>query len=468
MLQLAIIGVYFIVIIAIGLWSRKRVSSQEGFFVANREGTTFLITGSLVATAVGGSSTVGMAGLGFSWGLVGAWWLLVGSAGLLVLGFLFAKKVRHTGAYTLPELVRKQYGDKVALAASILIVIAWVGIVAGQIVAAGKVLSILGMGSPILWMIVFTIVFISYSMLGGQLSIIRTDVFQAAMLFGGIFLTAGLLLTRVGGMDGLATSLPASYFSFPVNPEFSWKTLVSMLILVGATYVVGPDIYTRLFCAKGEGTARRSVLLSAFLFIPLAFAITLIGMGAKVLYPHIPAEQAFPQVVSGILSTAMGGLVLAALVAALMSSADTCVMSQSIILTNDIVKQARGSLSDRAALRLTRLGVLVLGVIALLLALMLKGVISSLFFAYTIFTSGLVVPVIAGFYREKLKLTSQGALAAVVGGGIVGLLGKIPVVDVPLKDDLGLIAFAISAVLLFAVSYLTRGNSVMSVSSLRH
>ena len=186
------------------------------------------------------------------------------------------------------------------------------------------------------------------------------------------------------------------------------------------------------------------------------------------LYPHIPAEQAFPQVVSGILSTAMGGLVLAALVAALMSSADTCVMSQSIILTNDIVKQARGSLSDRAALRLTRLGVLVLGVIALLLALMLKGVISSLFFAYTIFTSGLVVPVIAGFYREKLKLTSQGALAAVVGGGIVGLLGKIPVVDVPLKDDLGLIAFAISAVLLFAVSYLTRGNSVMSVSSLRH
>ena len=84
----------------------------------------------------------------------------------------------------------------------------------------------------------------------------------------------------------------------------------------------------------------------------------------------------------------------------------------------------------------------------------MKGVISSLLFAYTIFTCGLVVPVIAGFYKEKLKVTPQGALAALIGGGVIGLLGKIPGLDIPLKGDLGLIGFAVSGILLFGVSYL--------------
>ena len=86
--------------------------------------------------------------------------------------------------------------------------------------------------------------------------------------------------------------------------------------------------------------------------------------------------------------------------------------------------------------------------------MILKGVISSLLFAYTIFTCGLVVPVIAGFYKEKLKVTPQGALAALIGGGVTGLMGKIPGLDIPLKGDLGLIGFAVSAILLFGVSYL--------------
>jgi len=287
MLQLSIIIAYLLAIIGIGVWSRKRAGSQDGFFVAHRKGTVLLITGSLLATAVGGSSTVGMAGLGFQRGLTGAWWLLVGSIGLLILGLFFARKIRSAALYTLPELVERQYGRRVGLAASILIVIAWVGIVAGQIVAAGKVLSILGIGSVTLWMVIFTIVFVTYAILGGQFSIIRTDFIQAAILFAGIFIALALTLSHVGGLDGLRFSLPPHYFSFPVSPEFDWKTLLSLLILVGATYVVGPDMYTRLFCAKGEKTAQLSTFLSASLFVPIAFAITLIGMSANVLYPGI-------------------------------------------------------------------------------------------------------------------------------------------------------------------------------------
>ncbi len=454
--QLFIIILYFLAIIGIGLWSKRKSSGRDGFFVAGRQGTTFLITGSLLATAVGGSVTVGMAGLGFEQGLTGAWWLLVGSIGLLISGFFFARKVRRVALYTLPELIEKQYGSRVALVASILIVIAWTGVVAGQIVAAGRVLSILGMGTTIFWMIIFTAVFVTYACLGGQLSIIRTDVFQAAILFAGIFIALALVFSWVGGMEGLRVSLPPAYFSFPLSPEFNGKMLVSLLILVGATYVVGPDMYTRLFCAREEKTAQRSALLAAFLFIPLAFAIALIGMGAKVLYPGISAEQAFPQVIAGVLSPGLSGLMLAALVAALMSSADTCLLSQSVILTEDIIKRFRPSLDEKKTILLTRSSILALGLVALGLALALKSVISSLLFAYTIFTWGVVVPVVAGFYKSKLKVTPQGALAALVGGGVVGLVGKIPGLNIPFGDDLGLIGFAISAILLFGVSFIVR------------
>jgi len=452
--QLAIIAVYFLAIIGIGVWSRRRAGGQNGFFVAHRQGTLLLITGSLVATAIGGSATVGMAGLGFKQGLTGAWWLLVGSIGLVLLGVFFARRVRGAALYTLPELVERQYDRRMSLAASILIVIAWVGVVAGQIVAAGTILSILGIGSVAFWMTVFTIVCVAYAILGGQFSIIRTDVFQAAILFLGIFIALALVFSRVGGLDGLKASLPPNYFSFPTSPEFDWKMLLSFLILVGATYVVGPDMYSRLFCAKGEKTAQQSAILSAFLLIPLAFAIIFIGMAAKVLYPEIAAEGAFPQVITSVLSPSLSGLILAALVAALMSSADTCLLTQGVILTEDIIKRVHPALDEGKTVLLTRLSLIGLGLAALGLALALKGVISSLLFAYTIFTCGLVVPVVAGFYKDKLKVTPRGALAALIGGGVVGLLGKVPGLDIPLKGDLGLIGFAVSAVLLFGVSLL--------------
>jgi SSS family solute:Na+ symporter len=454
MLQLTIIAVYFLAIIGIGVWSKRRAGSQNGFFVAHRQGTLPLITGSLVATAIGGSALTVTSQLGFELGLPGAWWLLVGSVGFVILGVFFARRVRGAALYTLPELVEKQYDRRVSLAAAILIVIAWIGVVAGQIVAAGIFLSILGIGSTTFWIVIFTAVVVVYAMLGGQFSIIRTDVFQAPIFFIGIFIVLALVFSRVGGLEGLKASLPPGYFSFPTSPGFDWKMLLSFLILFGATYVVGPDMYSRLFCAKGEKTAQQSAILAAILFIPLAFAITLIGMSARVLYPEIAAEGAFPQVITSVLSPGLSGLILAALVAALMSSADTCLLSQSVILTEDIIKRVHPALDEKKTVLLTRLSLVGLGLVALGLALTLESVYKSLVFAYTVFTCGLVVPVVAGFYKEKLKVTPRGALAALIGGGIIGLLGKIPGLDIPLKSDLGLIGFAVSAVLLFGVSFL--------------
>ncbi|MFC1992454.1 sodium:solute symporter [Chloroflexota bacterium] len=450
MLELIIIGAYFFVVIAIGLISRRKAQGLDNFFVAGRKGSTLFITGSLLATIIGGSATVGMAGLGFRQGLTGAWWLLVGSIGLIVLGFFFAEKVRKFGLYTLPELVEKQYDGRIALAASILIVISWTGIVAGQIIAAGTIMSVLGMGNQVLWMALFTTVFVAYTVLGGQYAVIRTDTLQSGIILVGIFGALALVLSRLGGLSGLQDSLPPERFGFPTSSQFGGLDLIKLLLLVGLAYVVGPDMYSRLFCARDEKTAKTAVFWTALIIIPLAFGITLIGMGASALFPYISStEQAFPLVIKEVLPPFMGSIVLAALLCAVMSSADTTLLSAGTILTVDIIKRFKHSLNQEKTLSLSRWSIVALGILSLILALILKGVINALLFAYTIYTAGLILPVIAGFYRNRLRVTPMGAMAAIIGGGTAALISKVLYIK---YLDLG--ALLISVLLLFTVSFI--------------
>ncbi len=448
MTELIIISLYFLGMLAIGVVSKRKSREADDFFVAGRKSSSLFITGSLLATIIGGSATVGMAGLGFKQGLTGAWWLLVGSIGLVFLGLFFAKKVRGFALYTLPELVEKQYDRRMALASSVLIVVAWIGIIAAQTIAAGKILSIIGIGSPALWMVIFTIIFVAYTVLGGQYAIIRTDSLQIMIIFAGIFGGLALLLSRLGGWGGLQSSLSPEQFAFPLSSQFGGTELVTLLLLVGLTYVVGPDMYSRLFCAKDDRTARASTFWTALFIIPVAFAITLIGMGASALFPEIAPEQALPMVIKEVFSPLLGGIVLAALLCAVMSSADTTLLSASTILMVDIVGWFRPSVNQSKIIPHSRWVIVLLGICSLIVALTLKGVISALLFAYTIYTCGVILPVIAGFFKNRLKVTPLGALAALIGGGSAGLISKLLKIQ---YLDLG--ALLLSGLLLFIVSF---------------
>jgi SSS family solute:Na+ symporter len=461
---------YFVGMMWIGIGSVRRIKGIETFFVADRKGSALLITGSLVATIVGGSSTVGMAGKGFSWGIVGAWWLLVGVVGLLLLSLFLAKRVRSQGVFTLPELLERQYGGSVKIVASFVIVWAWMGIIGGQIVASGRILSTLMPGSLSLLMGVSAAVFIAYTILGGQISIIRTDFIQSAIMIGGILLCAVFSLDRTGGIMVMKTDLPRDFFLFPVNSQFSWKSLMEWLVLIGSAYVVGPDIYSRLFSAKNPRTAQRSVLLTALILIPLAFSIVIIGMAARVLAPSLSGEEALPYMIREVLPQGINGLVMAALLCALMSSADTVLLTASTIFSMDIVNdfveriQGRG-LDERQLLLLSRLVIILFGLLALAFALKFRGVIHLLLFGYSIYTAGLVIPAVFGFWRQKFRLNPTGALVAMIGGG-----GWVILRDLGLVDRLGFEGFLdlspgfqgvlLSLILLFAGSYLSRSKRI--------
>jgi SSS family solute:Na+ symporter len=425
-MDIAIVLTYFATLLLIGSRSFRIAKGVSSFFVADRSAPFILIAGSLFATVIGGSSTIGMAGLGYSLGLVGSWWLLVGAIGLFALALFLAERVRRYSLYTLPEILEIQYGPRAKLAASVVIVVAWMGIIAGQVVAAGKILeTILDVPLPLL-MTITALVFITYTLLGGQHSVVRTDTVQSVIIIVAIVVSIPLCLHQVGGMASMREALGPDHFYFPVSSRFPWTTLVTYLFLVGSTYLVGPDIYSRIFCAKDERVAKGATMTVAMTLVPFAFIITIVGMAARVLFPAINPEAAFPAMIRYLFPVGIDGLVIAALLSAMMSSADTCLLTTGTILSFDILRPlVRRDLSDRTLLLLSRGFMVIIGVVSLVIALSLKGVISSLLLGYTVYTSGLIFPTLLGFFRCSLGLNREGAITAMVVGGGLALVGKL-------------------------------------------
>jgi SSS family solute:Na+ symporter len=150
------------------------------------------------------------------------------------------------------------------------------------------------------------------------------------------------------------------------------------------------------------------------------------------------------------------GLVLAALLSAVMSSAVTCLLSVSTILTTDVIHKFKPALTEEKLLIISKWGIVILGLLALGVALQLKEIISSLMYAYTIFTAGIIPIVIAGFWKDKLKVTGIGALTAIIVGGASALIMKIYTGGFKNADTaalLNLLPLAVSTLLLFTVSW---------------
>lgn len=450
MLNFFIITAYLSCMLAVGYTSSRRIKGISGFYVSDRSGSPLLVSGSLLATIVGASQTLGLAGLGYARGLVGAWWMLVGSVGLFILTFLLAGKVRATEVYTLPELLKRQYGSEtVKIVASLLISLAWLGVIAAQVVAAGKIMTSLW---PVpLWLSVVVMggVFVGYTALGGQYSVLKTDFIQFIIILAGVVACLVLSVNAAGGFSAMAETLPPSHFSFPVSEQFTGNDLLVFLLFVGSTYLVGPDIYSRLLSARSPAAAKRAALTAALVMIPLAFVITLIGVSARVLFPGIPAEKAFPTVVMNLLPAGVNGFVIAALLAAVMSTAATCLLTTSTIVVSDVLRPLlKGShATDKRMLLYSRVAIVLIGLFSVLIALHAQGIISALLMAYTVYSGGLVIPVIFGFYAKRFSLNHVGAMGAVATGGVLALVLKLSS-----HESLLVICFPVSLLVLFAGS----------------
>jgi SSS family solute:Na+ symporter len=317
------------------------------------------------------------------------------------------------------------YGDKVAVPAGLMIAVAWCGVIAAQMIAGGRLLSgVFSLNFQVALGIV-AVVFVVYTFWGGQLSVIRTDFWQLVLFIGGLFTALAFLMASRGPLDAVFKGVPPQHLRFPVTSGFGWyEVLVFYPLIVGLPYIVGPDIYSRVLCARNDRVARKSALMAALFVIPLSFLLAFFGLLARGQFPGIPAETALPHTLRALIPVGLEGLIVAGFLGAIMSSADTCLISASTIFSLNVVGSLRKG-SQEHHLKVTRGALLVVGVAAWLVASMQQGIISSLLLGYTVFVGGVVLPTLASFYRDRMKITSSGALWAILIGGGAAILGKI-------------------------------------------
>ncbi|MGD2070705.1 MAG: sodium:solute symporter family protein [Gemmatimonadota bacterium] len=428
MIDLGLVAAYFAVMLTVG-W-RARKSSPDSYWVAERRYGAFPVAASLVATIFGASSTVGIVGLGYGRGLTGAWWSLVGGLALIPFALLLASRVRRLEVYTLPDILREAYGNRVAVPGALMIGVAWCGVVAAQIVAGALllagVLEVPMQGAVAL----VAAIFVLYTFWGGQLSVVRTDSWQLGLFAGGLVVTLVLVARALEGGPPLAEAVPPGFLDFPVSPDFGWyQVLVFYPLIVGLPYLVGPDIYSRVLCARDGRTARNAALAAAVLVIPMSLLLALLGLMIRAHFPGLAAESALPTAVVELAPPGLKGIVVAGLLGAIMSSADTTLISASTILSINVVsplvgRGEGGAPTAGGQLRITRAFVVALGLAAWAIAAFQGGIIASLLLAYTVFVGGVVLPTLASFWRERLGVTSSAAMGSVLlGGGAAVLAG---------------------------------------------
>jgi len=412
---------YISLITIIGIYFSKKAKSSEGFFLADRSLGWLTLAATITATTVGGSATIVAGGRIYAQGLPALWYDIGGALGLIVLGLFIAKKVRKTGLFTLPDITGQLYDKKVRTASAVLILITEIAWISLLIQAASLILQVVLPIQYEILLVIITIGFIMYTLIGGQYAVVYTDIIQFFVMIIGICIIAAPLLF-IKALPNISQLSNVS-LSFPINSNIGFLAAGSIFIMMFMPHIVGPDIYSKILSAKNEKEARKGALFSGFFKFIFAIAIGLIAISALVLFPGL--ENAYVAIPTAVfsLSPVIAGIVLAAFVSVMLSSADSCLLSAGTILSIDIFKKKNVNIS--------RFGILVIGIVALLLALYVtnlekiigfSGILKTLQIAYTIFTAGLILPILFGFYKEKTKVTSKGAFFSLLLGGSISLI----------------------------------------------
>ncbi len=429
----------FTLFLIIGFLDFKKAQHINGYVLANKKQDALSVGLSLSATIMGASSTIGMAALVYKIGLPGVWWLLSGVLGLLILQFFLAKKANILNVMTLPEAMGKFYGEHARTFSAILIVIAWSGIVAAQFIAAGKVLSVITHTDYRLLVILSGVFTIVYTFIGGQFSVFKTDKIQFIILFFGILLVAIFLVVKYK-----IPALDKNLLMFPVNESFPVKKLILFILVVGIPYAAGPDMYSRIFAAKNPKEAQRGVALSVAAVLLFSAMIAIIGIYAH-LFLH-KGEKILIVMATSVLPSYLSYIFIASILSAIVSSADTCLLSASTILSLDILK--------KPSVNLIRFMVLVIGAISIVIGLYYSGIIKTLLISYGIYTGSVAIPLIFGFFKDKLPIDSRYAVLAITVSAITAFI-----LSIEKNEYAGLVSISLSTSILFIGHLLTKQSS---------
>ena len=428
-MNIVFLYLYLATAIVIGCLCIRKIKTAADYYVAGRKASPVQITGSLLATILGSSAILGSIDMAAQKGWAGAWFMLCGAFGLFILLFLVKPLAKFKG-YNLPALLGSFYGDGVKKLSAGVIAIAWLGVIAAQIIGAAKITTAVINISYAHAALAIGLTLTFYTAMGGQLSIIKTDILQVVLIIAGLaFITAAIL---IGGNQTVTNAHPM------ISEKFTWMDLLLMLFTYSSTYVVGPDIYSRLFCAKDEKVAQKAIVASVALLIPIAFMLAFIGIhGAN--YHADNNESVFFVIIKKDFPLFVIPLYFSIL-SAIMSSADTTLFTAAELLSQFF----HDELDSKKSVRLTMDCTALLGVLSILIALKFNSILKVLLMSLGTYAGAFVIPVIWGLLGQKSR--RPFVVAAIIVGGSMTLFGKF--LTGGLSHAVILLAFAVNLALL--------------------
>ncbi|WP_434605081.1 sodium:solute symporter [Pseudomonas sp. R1-7] len=418
-LDLIVVLIYAAGMIALGWYGMRRAKTRDDYLVAGRNLGPGFYLGTMAATVLGGASTIGTVRLGYVHGISGFW--LCGAIGLGIVGLslFLAKPLLKLKIYTVTQVLERRYNPAARHASALIMLVYALMIGATSTIAIGTVMQVL-FGLPF-WVSILVGggVVVLYSTIGGMWSLTLTDIVQfLIMTIGLVFLLMPMSISDAGGWDAMVAALPARYFDFTA---IGWDTIVTYFLIYFFGIFIGQDIWQRVFTARSEGVAKVAGTAAGLYCVLYGLAGALIGMAAKVLLPDLEnVNNAFASVVQHSLPNGIRGLVIAAALAALMSTAAAGLLAASTTVVQDLLPRLRqGRESGNGDVHENRIATLLLGAVVLAIALVVSDVISALTLAYNLLVGGMLIPLIGAIYWKRA--TTAGAITSMSLGFVTAL-----------------------------------------------
>ena len=456
-LDYVVIALYFAVMIGAGYWGLRRARSADDYLVAGRRLGYPMFAGTLSAVVLGGASTIGGVSLGYQYGISGMWLVFMLGLGIIALGVLLSARLARLGVYTVSEMLGIRYGRSSLLIGAIVMATYDLMVAVTSTIAIGTVFNVILGLSPSAAIILAGGIVVLYCVVGGMWSITLTDILQFIIMTIGIFfILLPLAISQAGGFSGMREALPASYFNLTA---IGGSTIFAYFLLFFFGIMIGQDIWQRVFTARNSTIARWGSLGAGIYCLLYAVAGGLIGSAAKVILPNLATpDNAFAEVTKVALPVGLSGIVLAAALAAVMSTASATLLAASTILANDVYAGFFGG-GDRV--RLSRIFTLLVGVTVLVISLLVKDVVGALTVAYDLLSGALFVPILGAIFWPRA--TGAGALAAMAAGSVVVVV--LMFVRGLLSNDPIIYGMLVSLLVFVVVSLLTRQASEEDVAA---
>lgn len=443
-LDLTIVTAYFLVVLSIGFYFTKRGKSSTEYFLAGRNVGWLAIGASLFATNISSEHFLGLAGTGSKSGLAVGHFEWLACLIVLLLGWVFTPFYLKSGVFTMPEFLERRYSSAARWYLSIVSIIAYVLTKISISLYAGGILLQAVVGWDMYTSaIVIVLATGLYTVLGGLSAVIYTDLIQTFILIGGSLVLTLTGLHHAGGWDAVVAGTPSQFWSMfkPISdPDFPWTGIVFGAPILGIWYwCTDQYIVQRVLSAKNIDNARGGAIFAGFLKILPVFILVLPGIIAlKLSNGVVSGDKAYAWMVTTLLPSGVKGLVVAGLLAALMSSLSAMFNSTSTLLTIDIFKRLRPAADDKATVQFGRLATGVMVLLGLLWIPFIGLLSDERMYVYLQSVQAYISPPIASCFLFGIfwnRVNGKGAIASLVTGLVLGAFRFI----LELQNKMGMI-----------------------------